>query len=104
MINMLNVYWALLDTGAARFYQEGNMEDIDYLAYDGPEDNDYPDSDDDACWQCGGEGGYHDCGEDCCCCAKPKIDVICQECHGDGGYLICSALPHTTVVERSGLC
>lgn len=48
------------------------------------------------CWHCGGEGGFHDCGEDCCCCLdKEEITHDCQECHGDGGYLQCVSLPHT---------
>lgn len=47
------------------------------------------------CWQCGGEGGHHDCGEDCCCCLHPENNVTCEECHGDGTYLVCTALPHS---------
>lgn len=48
------------------------------------------------CWQCGGEGGYHDCGEDCCVCLDgEEITHDCPECKGEGGYLQCSALPHT---------
>lgn len=43
------------------------------------------------CWQCFGEGGFHDCGEDCCCCLEPELDLneTCDECHGEGGYLEC---------------
>jgi hypothetical protein len=50
--------------------------------------NGYPfdDEDDDCCWRCHGEGGWHDCGEDCCCCLDPEaIDenwVWCDECGG----------------------
>jgi hypothetical protein len=48
------------------------------------------------CWQCQGEGGFHDCGEDCCCCLdKEEITDECSECEGRGFYWICSALPHT---------
>ena len=48
------------------------------------------------CWQCQGEGGYHDCGEDTCCCLdKEEVTVDCPECGGEGDYWECSALPHT---------
>lgn len=30
--------------------------------------------DDDCCPDCLGEGFYHDCGEDTCCCAYPDED------------------------------
>lgn len=41
------------------------------------------------CWACDGEGGRHDCGEDCCCCLDPggpndPYWVICRECDGEG--------------------
>jgi hypothetical protein len=52
------------------------------------------------CWSCGGEGDYHDCGEDCCCCAEPEFDerVDCQECHGRGGWRcgVCDPQPHVS--------
>ena len=49
-----------------------------------------------SCWNCGGEGGFHDCGEDCCCCLdKDEITEDCTECNGDGSYLECTALPHS---------
>lgn len=49
-----------------------------------------------SCWACHGSGGFHDCGEDCCCCADPEeITHFCNECHGEGDYLVCQALPHT---------
>jgi hypothetical protein len=49
-----------------------------------------------SCWQCMGQGGWHDCGEDCCpCLDKEEITVDCDECDGEGRYLVCSALPHT---------
>lgn len=48
-----------------------------------------------SCWHCLGEGGFHDCGDDCCCCADPEeITDICPECDGEGEYMVCSALPH----------
>jgi hypothetical protein len=48
------------------------------------------------CWMCHGDGGFHDCGEDTCCCLdKEEITETCEECKGEGGYLVCSALPHT---------
>lgn len=37
------------------------------------------------CWHCLGEGGFHDCGEDTCCCLdKDEITEICPECRGRG--------------------
>lgn len=37
------------------------------------------------CWACHGEGGFHDCGEDCCCCLdKDEITETCEECGGSG--------------------
>lgn len=54
------------------------------------EDNDdgryYGDCDDDhVCPDCHGEGGWHDCGEDTCCCADPdELTDICQTCGGEG--------------------
>lgn len=41
------------------------------------------------CWQCGGEGGYHDCGEDCCSCLHPdeqggEFWRVCDVCEGEG--------------------
>ena len=42
------------------------------------------------CWSCGGEGGYHDCGEDTCCCLDPdEITNACSECRGNGGWNVC---------------
>ena len=42
--------------------------------------------DDEPCFKCFGDGGWHDCGEDCCSCANPDDDywVECDECHGEG--------------------
>jgi hypothetical protein len=37
------------------------------------------------CWDCHGEGGYHDCGEDCCMCLDPEdITRDCPTCGGKG--------------------
>jgi hypothetical protein len=48
------------------------------------------------CWECHGEGGYHDCGEDCCCCLdKEEITHLCQTCDGEGEYMQCVNLPHS---------
>lgn len=49
---------------------------------------DYLDSvDDDDCPDCFGEGGYHDCGEDTCCCLDPggPDDPGWRTCHVCGG-------------------
>jgi hypothetical protein len=50
-------------------------------------DPDYIDADD-TCQRCDGDGGYHDCGEDTCCCAlgdDPDPDwVTCEDCGGTG--------------------
>jgi hypothetical protein len=44
------------------------------------------DSEDELCDACDGEGFYHDCGDDTCCCANPDEDDIyaCDECGGTG--------------------
>jgi hypothetical protein len=41
------------------------------------------------CWQCGGAGGFHDCGEDCCSCLEPELDLnqTCDICGGKGGWI-----------------
>ncbi len=37
------------------------------------------------CLVCGGTGGFHDCGEDSCCCEDPdEITVTCRACNGSG--------------------
>lgn len=41
------------------------------------------------CWQCGGEGGHHDCMDDCCVCANPEVNTRCDICNGNGGHYIC---------------
>jgi hypothetical protein len=53
------------------------------------------------CWQCHGEGGWHDCGEDCCpCLDNEEITIWCDECDGNGGYLECPA-EHTEEQMRA---
>ena len=46
---------------------------------------------------CGGEGGFHDCGQDCCCCLHPELDLNdeCEVCHGEGRYHICARASKT---------
>lgn len=54
-------------------------------------DDPYDDEDPDDCWYCHGNGGFHDCGEDCCPClyhdGEPEdVDwFVCPECHGRSG-------------------
>jgi hypothetical protein len=46
--------------------------------------------DDECCAECDGEGGYHECGEDSCCClyhdGEDEDDywITCPSCHGTG--------------------
>ena len=35
------------------------------------------------------DGGYHDCGEDCCACLYPEPNTPCEECHGRGRFSWC---------------
>lgn len=43
------------------------------------------------CEYCGGEGYTdHDCGDDCCCCLDPELNVPCDVCHGEGGFMVCA--------------
>jgi hypothetical protein len=48
--------------------------------------DDWPDESAEDCYDCGGDGLVHDCGEDTCCCARPDIDdlVECSTCGGSG--------------------
>jgi len=55
------------------------------------DDVEYPDTaDDELCWVCHGDGGYHECGEDSCPClykeGEPDDEhwVDCSECDGTG--------------------
>ena len=42
------------------------------------------------CDTCGGEGAYHDCGEDSCCCADPEDpNYPCSDCRGTGRVIWC---------------
>ena len=44
-------------------------------------------ADEDSCPDCDGEGGYHDCGDDTCCCADPWDEdgwIVCDHCGGTG--------------------
>lgn len=43
---------------------------------------------DETCYECGGDGGYHDCGEDCCNCLWPEINRLCDVCGGHGVLII----------------
>lgn len=36
------------------------------------------------CWDCGGEGGYHNCGDDCCPHVNPELETDCDTCGGNG--------------------
>lgn len=52
-----------------------------------PNEDVYDSDEDDTCQRCGGEGGYHDCGEDTCCCEDPdglEDWVTCEDCNGTG--------------------
>lgn len=43
------------------------------------------DQDDDCCPTCHGDGGWHDCGEDTCCCLDgDELTDICPDCGGEG--------------------
>jgi hypothetical protein len=43
-----------------------------------------------SCWSCMGAGGFHNCGEDTCCCLDPEeLDDVCEECEGAGASLVC---------------
>ena len=62
------------------------MRHIDpYHGHD-PDYADDPGFDPEPCPRCEGEGCYHDCGEDTCCCANPDEDdlIMCEECNGTG--------------------
>jgi hypothetical protein len=53
-----------------------------------------------ACYLCLGAGGWHDCGEDTCCCLDGEaITDWCKVCGGAGDYLVCSALTHRPPVD-----
>lgn len=42
------------------------------------------------CWYCAGAGGFHDCGDDTCCCLDTEeIHNDCEICDGAGEYMLC---------------
>lgn len=42
------------------------------------------------CWHCAGAGGFHDCGDDTCCCLDPdSFTNECDICDGAGEYMLC---------------
>lgn len=41
------------------------------------------------CEHCEDGMSYHDCGEDCCCCADPWPNVPCDMCNGRGFLYYC---------------
>jgi len=42
-----------------------------------------------SCWNCGGDGGFHDCGECACVCLdKEEIHRPCEICDGEGEYML----------------
>ena len=46
--------------------------------------------DDEPCWNCSGDGGFHDCGDDVCCCIdKDRITHDCDVCRGEGHLPVC---------------
>jgi hypothetical protein len=50
-----------------------------------PADDDWQETVYFLCWDCQGEGGYHDCGEDCCrCLDDTSITHDCWTCGGKG--------------------
>jgi len=50
------------------------------------DDGCFDDEDEAICDHCWGEGYYHDCGEDTCCCLHPELDELwpCGNCGGTG--------------------
>lgn len=55
------------------------------------EEADFPEEEE-ACWYCMGDGGWHDCGEDVCCCRFPQDNVGCPECGGTGFISVAPAV------------
>jgi hypothetical protein len=56
------------------------------MAHEAEYDREEPDDYRECCDACGGDGFYHDCGDDTCCCLNPDTDdlVNCDECGGSG--------------------
>ncbi len=49
----------------------------------------YTEGDFEPCYHCHGEGGWHDCFDDTCCCLdKDEITDICGVCKGSGELFI----------------
>jgi len=61
-------------------------DDNPFYSPDDDHEDDWDEGGWEPCWYCGGQGGFHDCGEDCCCCARPELDEVCPECAGEGGW------------------
>lgn len=40
------------------------------------------------CPDCHGEGEWHDCGEDTCCCLNPEPNEYCEHCDGEGWVFV----------------
>ena len=69
----------------------GAIEGVEVVTMDAEDVyDDIPDGVWEQCWQCHGEGGFHNCGEDCCVCLHPEADLneTCEECGGKGGYYV----------------
>jgi hypothetical protein len=62
--------------------RHGPIEDAVTESYDS-DDGDWVE-----CYECDGEGGFHDCGEDCCVCRDPEGPpwAPCPGCEGRGGW------------------
>lgn len=41
------------------------------------------------CYNCEEGLSHHNCGEDCCCCLDPELNVTCNICDGEGGWNAC---------------
>ena len=90
--NRMHLWWA---PRWERIRLEGKMDAKYYTGEPGamPYDRDWePEPDEDrTCQRCGGDGGFHDCGEDTCCCDPASSGdledpdwVVCPSCGGTG--------------------
>lgn len=57
--------------------------------WEDPDEWDDGSDDFEGCWRCHGDGGWHDCGEDSCCCLDPDDStsedwIVCPKCKGRG--------------------
>ena len=41
------------------------------------------------CWNCTAGYTHHECGDDCCACLAPQLNVKCDVCNGNGGWFEC---------------